>query len=306
MAITSNDRPSRLSTAEVGLWERLGDIWRARELLVAFTRTELKVKYKNSVLGFFWSMLNPALYLVVFYVVFQLILGSGIPNFPIFLLSGLLVWNLFSVGVSGATGSVVGNAGLVRKVSFPREILPIASVGAALVHFFLQAIVLFAALAIVQYDVAFDYLPLLPVALVALLAFAAALGVLLAALNVKLRDTAHFLELALLAWFWLTPIVYPYEVVAEKLGSSVWIYQLNPVMWVVLTFQRAIYGQVDEPVTHANLSGAAGAATRILPQGVDQWWYLWHLAIVIAASVVLFLVALQFFGRTEGDFAEEL
>ncbi len=306
MAITSNDRPSRLSTAEVGLWERLGDIWRARELLVAFTRTELKVKYKNSVLGFFWSMLNPALYLVVFYVVFQLILGSGIPNFPIFLLSGLLVWNLFSVGVSGATGSVVGNAGLVRKVSFPREILPIASVGAALVHFFLQAIVLFAALAIVRYDVAFAYLPLLPVALLAVLAFAVALGVLLAALNVKLRDTAHFLELALLAWFWLTPIVYPYEVVAEKLGSSIWVYQLNPVMWVVLTFQRAIYGQVDEPVAHASLSGVADTATRILPQGVDQWWYLWHLAIVIAVSVVLFLVALQFFGRTEGDFAEEL
>lgn len=306
MAITSNDRPSRLSTAEVGLWERLGDTWRSRELLVTFTRTELKVKYKNSVLGFLWSMLNPALYLVVFYVVFQLILGSGIPNFPIFLLSGLLVWNLFSVGVSGATGSVVGNAGLVRKVSFPREILPIASVGAALVHFFLQAIVLFAALVIFRYDVAFAYLPLLPVALVALLVFAGALGVLLAALNVKLRDTAHFLELALLAWFWLTPIVYPYEVVAEKLGDNVWIYQLNPVMWVVITFQRAIYGHVDDPVASVSLGGRSDTVTRILPQGVDQWWYLWHLAIVIAVSLALFLVALRFFGRTEGDFAEEL
>ena len=306
MAITSNDRPSRLSTAEVGLWERLGDIRRSRELLVAFTRTELKVKYKNSVLGFLWSMLNPALYLVVFYVVFQLILGSGIPNFPIFLLSGLLVWNLFSVGLAGATSSVVVNAGLVRKVSFPREILPIASVGAALVHFFLQAIVLFAALVVFRYDVAFSYLPLLPVALVALLALAAALGVLLAALNVKLRDTAHFVELALLAWFWLTPIVYPYEVVAEKLGSSVWIYQLNPVMWVVLTFQRAIYGQVEEPVAAASLSGTADTVTNILPQGVDQWWYLWHLGIVIVASIALFLIALRFFGRTEGDFAEEL
>jgi ABC-2 type transport system permease protein len=305
MAITSNDRPSRLSTAEVGLWERLGDIGRSRELLVAFTRTELKVKYKNSVLGFFWSMLNPALYLVVFYVVFQLILGSGIPNFPIFLLSGLLVWNLFSVGLAGATSSVVANAGLVRKVSFPREILPIASIGAALVHFFLQAIVLFGALVVFRYEVAFAYLPLLPVALIALLMFAGALGVLLAALNVKLRDTAHFLELALLAWFWFTPIVYPYEVVAEKLGSSVWIYQLNPVMWVVVTFQRAIYGQVDEPVSSVSLSGSAGAVTKILPPG-DQWWYLWHLGIVIAVSLALFMVALRFFGRTEGDFAEEL
>jgi len=305
MASTSTSRPTRLSTASLGLRERIADIWRSRELLVAFTRTELKVKYKNSVLGFVWSMLNPALYLVVFYVVFQLILGSGIPNFPIFLLSGLLVWNLFSVGLAGATGSVVANAGLVRKVSFSREILPLASIGAALVHFFLQAIVLVIALLVFRYDVAFSYLPLLPVALLALLALAAALGVLLAAVNVKLRDTAHFLELALLGWFWLTPIVYPYEVVAEKLGSSVWIYQLNPVMWVVLSFQRAIYGQVDEPVASASLSGAADTATKILPPG-DQWWYLWHLGIVIAASVGVFLIALRFFGRAEGDFAEEL
>ncbi len=96
MTSTTADRPTRLSTARVGLWDRVKEIWRYRELLVAFSRTELKVKYKNSVLGFVWSMLNPALYLVVFYVVFDLILGSGIPNFPIFLLSGLLVWNLFS------------------------------------------------------------------------------------------------------------------------------------------------------------------------------------------------------------------
>src|SRR5436190_5642570 len=206
MTSTATERPTRLSTARVGLWERLGEIWRYRELLVAFTRTELKVKYKNSVLGFVWSMLNPALYLVVFYVVFQLILGSGIPSFPIFLLSGLLVWNLFNTGVSSATGSVVANAGLVRKVSLPREILPLASVGAALLHFFLQAIVLVLALVIFRYDVAYSYLPLLPVALFALLLFAAASGVFLAACNVRLRDTAHFVELALLAWFWITPI----------------------------------------------------------------------------------------------------
>src|SRR5215510_1624868 len=231
---------TRLSTASVGLGERIRGIWRSRELLVAFTRTELKVKYKNSVLGFMWSMLNPALYLVVFYVVFQLILGSGIPNFPIFLLSGLLVWNLFSVGLAGATGSVVANAGLVRKVSFAREILPLAAVGGALVHFFLQAIVLFGALVIFRYDVAFSYLPLLPVALLALLMFTGALGTLTAALNVKLRDVAHFVELALLAWFWMTPIVYAYELVAQKAGRWLILYNLNPVTWVVITFQRAI------------------------------------------------------------------
>src|SRR3954447_22061689 len=109
--------------------ERLKRIVDRRELLVGMVRNELKIKYKNSVLGFAWSLLNPLLYLVVFYIAFQKILQAGIPNFAIWLLSGLLVWNLFSTGLGGATGSVVGNSALVKKVSFPREILPLAAVG---------------------------------------------------------------------------------------------------------------------------------------------------------------------------------
>jgi ABC-2 type transport system permease protein len=302
MTSTTTDRPTRVSTARVGLWDRVKEIWRYRELLVAFSRTELKVKYKNSVLGFAWSMLNPALYLVVYWVVFDLILGTGIPNFPIFLLSGILVWNLFATSLNSATSSVVANAGLVRKVAFPREILPLASVGAALVHFFLQAIVLVLALVIFQYEVAWSYVPLLPIALFALLFFVAALGVLLGSINVYLRDTAHFVELALIAWFFMTPIVYPYETVATKLGSKSWLYLLNPMTDIVLTFQRAIYGQVVGVKT----TNGVTTVTKILPQGVDQWWYLWHLGLVIAASAALFVLALHVFGRAEGNFAEEL
>jgi ABC-2 type transport system permease protein len=302
MTSTTADRPTRVSTARVGLWDRVKEIWRYRELLVAFSRTELKVKYKNSVLGFAWSMLNPALYLVVYWVVFDLILGTGIPNFPIFLLSGILVWNLFATSLGSATSSVVANAGLVRKVAFPREILPLASVGAALVHFFLQAIVLVLALVVFQYNVAWSYLPLLPVALFALLFFVAALGILLGSINVYLRDTAHFVELALIAWFFMTPIVYPYETVAAKLGDQSWVFLLNPITDIVLTFQRAIYGQVSGAKTVDGVT----TITKILPQGVDQWWYLWHLGIVILASAALFVLALVVFGRAEGNFAEEL
>jgi ABC-2 type transport system permease protein len=302
MTSTASEHPIRVSTSRVGLGARIAEIWRYRELLVALTRTQLKVKYKNSTLGFLWSMLNPALYLVVFYVVFQLILGSGIPNFPIFLLSGLLVWNLFQTGLANATGSVVGNSGLVRKVSFPREILPLAAVGAALLHFFLQGIVLLLALVIFQYDVAFSYMPLLPVALLALLVFLSAVSLFLAALNVRLRDTMHFVELALLAWFWVTPIVYAWGIVHQKLGEWTWLYMLNPVVDVVLTFQRAIYAQT----TVTSTANGTTTTTILLPPTADQWWYLWHLLIVIGVSAVLFLAALASFGRAEGDFAEEL
>ena len=150
--------------------------------------------------------------------------------------------------------------------------------------------------------VPWSYVPLLPIALFALLFFVAALGVLLGSINVYLRDTAHFVELSLIAWFFMTPIVYPYDVVAEKLGSASWVYLLNPVTDIVLTFQRAIYGQVSGTKT----SDGVTTVTKILPQGVDQWWYLWHLGLVIAASAALFLLALHVFGRAEGNFAEEL
>src|SRR5436190_23359464 len=143
--------PIRVVSARVNLRRRLAELWRYHELFVGLVRKELKVKYKESILGFLWSMLNPALYLVVFYIVFQVILGSGIPQFAIFLLSGLLVWNLFSSALPAATGSVVGNAAIVKKVAFPREILALATVGAALVHFFLQSIVLLLALAFFQH-----------------------------------------------------------------------------------------------------------------------------------------------------------
>ena len=145
-------------------------------------RKELKVKYKNSVLGFAWSLLNPLLYLVVFYIVVRADPAArASPSFPIYLLSGLLVWNLFSTGSAGATGSIVGNSGLVKKVAFPREILPLASVGATLVHFFLQSMVLFVVLVVVRWHVAWAYVPLLPLALIALLLLAGALGILLSA-----------------------------------------------------------------------------------------------------------------------------
>jgi ABC-2 type transport system permease protein len=302
MISTAADETVRVSTARLGLGRQVREILRYRELLVAFTRTQLTVKYKNSVLGFVWSMLNPALYLVVFYVVFELILGSGIPDFPIFLLSGLLVWNLFSTALTTATGSVVASAGLVRKVSFPKEILPLAAVGAALVHFFLQAIVLVAALVAFRYDVALAYLPLLPLALFTLLVVVSAFGIGLAAANVRLRDCAHFVELGLLAWFWVTPIVYAFRLVGDKGGLGATLYQLNPVTWIVLTFQRALYARIDAVTGR----GSSRTVSHILPADVGIGWYAWHLGVVLAVASVALVLALRYFGRVSGDFAEEL
>jgi ABC-2 type transport system permease protein len=256
-------------------------------------RKELKVKYKNSVLGFAWSMLNPALYLLVFWFVFERVLRNGVPRFPIFLLSGLLVWNLFSVALGSATGSMVDNAGLIKKVAFPREVLPLASVGAAVVHFFLQLVVLVLALVGFRNEVDLAYVALLPFALAVTVLLAAGIGVLLSALNVYLRDIKHIVELLLLAWFWFTPIVWTFRSLAEPASLAERLALLNPLTPIVLTFQRALYARVgtDE--------------VAIIP----DWTVAHHFVLVAAVGVValvMLVVGEIVFGRLEGDFAEEL
>jgi ABC-2 type transport system permease protein len=289
-------REARVIRPRVSVATRFRRIAEYHELLLGMTRKELKVKYKNSVLGFAWSLLNPLLYLVVFYIAFVKILGSSIPEFPIYLLSGLLVWNLFSVGLGAACGAVVSNAGLVKKVAFPREILPLAAVGSTLIQFFLQALVLFAVLAIFTWSVSWPYMALLPLALVALVLLTASLGILLSAVNVYLRDTQHFLELALLAWFWVTPVVYGFMTLGKR--GHWWftrVWELNPVTPIVLIFQRAIYAKTDN--TKLNVG--------ILP----HWpftTYLAYLGYSFGFGIVMFFIGVAVFGRSEANFAEEL
>ena len=287
------------------IFRQARDLVGYRELLVGLVRRELKVRYKNSALGFFWSMLNPALYLAVFWVVFGLILPAGIPKFPIFLLSGLLVWNLWLTGLVGATGSIVSSQSLVNKVYFPREVLPLTSIGAATVHFFLQAVVLIAALVVFRYPVPWSWVWLIVPALVVLLLLTTALGTLLSAANVYARDTQHLVELALLAWFWITPIVYPYRLVSDRLNELTWLYLLNPITPIVVTFQRAIYGTVEATGGDSTIRPRAEAGQPILPD-VGQGWYLRNLAIVGAVSLLLLVVAGRIFDRVSGDLAEEL
>jgi ABC-2 type transport system permease protein len=291
----------RVMRARRSVFDRIADIWRYRELLVGLVRKELKVKYKNSTLGFLWSLVNPLLYLVVYTIAFQVILKAGIPEFPIFLLSGLLVWNLFATGLGAGTSSIVVNAGLVKKVWFPREILVLASIGAALVHFFLQAAVLLVFMAVVQHAVAWSYFPLMLFSLVVLLVLTSAFALLLSSINVYLRDTQHFLDLALLAWFWMTPIVYPFMLVGQRAKWQVALYMCNPITAIVLVFQRALYAQVDV----VGSSSRYGSTVTTLPTW-DMAGYAAYVGVVALASVLLTFLGLYVFGRLENDFAEEL
>ncbi len=277
------------------LGTHLREIWEYRELLAGLVRKELKVRYKNSVLGYVWSMVQPVFLLVVYSIVFS-ILGAGFHRFAIWLLCGLILWNFISTSFGTSVQSITSNAYLVSKVRFPRAILPLSCVGAALVHLGLQLIAFAGVLAVARHPVAWDYMWLLIPALFTVVILCAAGALFVATLNVKARDTQHLLELVILSWFWMTPIIYQYERAAawftdQGLGSA-WVL-INPATSIVISFQRAIYG------VHT-VDGIA-----LLPDE-GSLWYLRNLAIVSAVSAVLFCLALTYFDRAEANFAEDL
>lgn len=295
----------RVVSAEPSMTARVAEIWKYRQLLLSLVRKELKVKYKDSVLGFAWSMLNPAFTLTIYYVVFQLILGNRQPMFALFLLAGLLVWNFFSGALAGATGSVTGNGAIVKKVSFPREVLPLASVGAAGFNFFLQSIVMIIALVAFRHTPDLAYLPMLVFAILVCTILASALSIFLSSINVPFRDTQHLLELVLMLWFWMTPIVYPFAQVKAQTDHHhlTWIYLLNPITPIVLTFQRFFYNMTDP--TYRDKNTHQLVTVHVLPH-YNMMWYATHLFWVGVAGCVLMYFALAVFGRQEGNFAEEL
>ena len=177
MSTSPEDPPLVEVSARAPLSGRVRALWQARELLANLVRKELKVRYKDSILGFGWTLLNPLLYLVIFTVVFAEIMDVRVPSFGIFLLTGLLAWNLLSAGLQGGTASIVANAPLVQKVRFAREVLPLAAVGAAVVNFLLQLLVLLGAMAVLRHAPDLTYLPVLLVALVVLVVLTSALAI---------------------------------------------------------------------------------------------------------------------------------
>lgn len=300
-AVAVSSLPLERVNAPLPFWRgfpaSVRDIWAYRELLGQLIRKELKVKYKDSVLGFFWTLLRPLLQLVVYSVAIGYFLGARlqIPEFGIYLFTGLVAWSFFADVVGGCTGSIVGNAGLINKVYFPRELFPLSVVGAAVVNFVLQLSVL-----VIAYVVTWSWpdprnLLLVPVALLVMALFGLALGLVLAAANVYLRDMTYLVEVGLLLWFWMTPVVYAWSMVSEKLtGDLAWLghlYLANPMTNVVLAFQQALWP-----------GGQTEAGERILFQG-DLWLRLGVLALV---SLALLWVAQRIFARAQGNFAKEL
>lgn len=253
----------------------LRELWAYRELLGVLAGRDVRVRYKQTVLGAGWAVLRPVLTMLIFSAVFGALAkmpSEGFP-YPIFVYSALLPWTFFSTALAAAGGSVVGSAHLISKVYFPRLIVPLASIGAALVDLAVSTVVLFAMMAWfgVGWTPNLLYAPLL---LVAVVFTALGAGTLLAALSVAYRDIHHLTPFVIQIWLYLTPVIYPTSLVPERWR---WALYLNPMTGLIDGFRATFLGRPFD---------------------------LRALAVSVAISIALFLAGIAYFERVERRFAD--
>lgn len=269
------ERPAPIR--RVSLIRHARELWRYRELVLNLVIRELKARYKNSVLGFVWSLLNPIGMMLVFTLVFAVMLqNDSIERFPIFFLCGFLPWQYFTTAIMSGMNSLVYNSNLVKKVYFPREVLPIASVFANLVNFLLALLVLFAALLITQTRLS-PYIWLLPVVILIQTCFVLGVAFFISTMNVFYRDTGMIMEVLLQAWFFLTPIFYPietlppsFEIAGLTLDLRRLMYILNPMASLIASYRDLLYWGYRTNMDFFLRT----AATSVLVLLVGYWFFL--------------------------------
>jgi len=258
-----------------------------RDLIYNLVVRELKVRYKDSALGILWSLMNPFLMMIVFTIVFTVMAPvANVDNFPVFLLCGLLPWNFFTASLMGSTFSVVGNAGLIKKVYFPREVLPISIILANLVHFFIALVVLFGMIFVFRLELTV-WILYLPLVILIHLIFTLGVSLFLAAANVFYRDTQQIMDVLMLAWFFFTPIFYPIDILPKSYNLfgvtlDVWwlMYILNPMASLIANYRIILY--------HGS------------PPALD------FLARTMVTALITFVIGWVVFNRYSWHFAEEL
>jgi len=252
------------------------NVIRYRELLSELTKREIKQRYKQSILGYAWVMINPLIQMLVMAFVFSKIMRIptlGVP-YSIFLYVGLLPWTLFSNSLLSATNALVGNAGLITKIYFPREIFIISTILAKIVDFLLASLVLVVFMFVARIPVTLHILWVIPIFCIQQI-FTYALSLLVSALNLFYRDVQYIINLGLLVLMYMTPVIYPVELFPQKYQ---WIFQLNPLAVIINAYRKTILGQ--------------GAPNFL------------SLGIAFGLSIVLLLMAQYIFKKLEGIFAD--
>lgn len=256
----------------------LKELWEFKELFYFFTWRDIKVKYKQTLFGFLWAVLQP----LFMTIVFTMFLGDSISvktklniPYPIFALSGMLLWTLFSSGMSNAANSMVSNSNIIKKIYFPRLIIPMSSILVALVDFFISFIVFVLALFFYKVDINYFHILYLPISLLTTCMASMGIGMLLAALNIKYRDVRYVLPFLIQGMLFLTPVLYPDNIADNAIVQSV--LKLNPISGA-LDLIRSIFVGCE-----------VNFETQLLS---------------FLSSFVLFIIGIIYFRKTENYFAD--
>lgn len=253
------------------------ELWRYRELFYFFTWRDIKIKYKQTTLGFLWAILQPLLMMVIFTLFFGKALNIPSQNlpYPIYVFSGLLIWNLFSTGLSSASNSMVNNASIIKKIYFPRLIIPVSSILVALFDFLMAFILFIPLLLFYQQSVFWFAIIIWPMAIVVSVVATLGLGAWLAALNVKYRDFRYVIPFLIQVLFFLSPVIYPISLLKYQVLQ--YILACSPMLAAVELFRYPLTG--------------------VFPDG-------YFLGISLLSGVVLLAIGVLYFKRTEDFFAD--
>ena len=215
-----------------------------RELIWALALKELRVRYKRSVLGFLWALLNPLLMMAILTIVFSNIVRLPVQSYAVFLLSALLPWTFFSQALSYSVESIVGNGALLQKVRVDKSVFPVAAVISNILNLFFSLVPMVAILLLLRFPLHWTWI-YLPVPLLALFLFTLGCGFFCAAANVFYRDVSHITQIVLSGWFYLSPVMYSLDFLPQKYRG---FFRLNPMLYLLNQFRMAIYyGQMPSP-----------------------------------------------------------
>ena len=259
-------------------------------MLGMLVRRDIKSRYKDSALGFAWSVARPLTQLAIYYIVSGQVLGAarGIESFAIYVFAGMTIFGLFAETVTSGTGSITSNSSLVRKVAIPREVFPLASVGSALFNFSVQLGILLVAVFTLGSGPVWDNMGYAVLAIVLVVVYGGAIGLFLSAFNVFFRDTQYLVEVTMMLLLWASPILYSWKMVADRAGQGLLldIYTTNPATLAVLGFQRAFW---------------APGTDEMYPEGLAT-----RMAVAILISLFMLGAAYWYFTRVQGRIVQEL
>lgn len=255
---------------------RIKELYFYRQFLKTSVKKEFRGKYKKSFLGVLWSFINPLLQLAIYALVFPFILRINEDNYVMFLFSALIPWNFFATTISQSTSIIVGNGGILKKVYFPREILPISIVISGAINFLISCIIIFIALLISGIGISINVL-WLPLILLIQCIITLAVCFILSAFTVYIRDLEYFINVLLQLWMYLTPVLYKIEMIPEKLAE---LFRLNPMVEIINAYRAIFYYQ-----TMPNLNS---------------------LALLAIIGIGLMFAGYWIFKKLEKRFAEEL